>query len=315
MNKRNVQKTGVAVAVLAYTVWGILPLYWKLLDEALASEVLAHRIIWSFVTVLILIGIKANWGVIRQSWHHLASNRKQLLAMLGASALISGNWLTYIWAVNNDKVIETSLGYYINPLFSVLLGVIVLKERLSFFQKVAFILAGGGVLLSTLHYGALPWVSLVLATTFAFYGLAKKVLNLDTLSGLFFETLFALPVALSFAIGVSLMGKGGFGIQNPILSLLMAGTGVVTALPLLWFAYAAKRIPLSTLGFIQYIAPSINLFLGIFIFKEPFTWWNFSSFLLIWIALALYSLSTAPWMMRWEKRMMTKRESRRYLEL
>lgn len=315
MNKRNVQKTGVAVAVLAYTVWGILPLYWKLLDEALASEVLAHRIIWSFVTVLILIGIKANWGVIRQSWHHLASNRKQLLAMLGASALISGNWLTYIWAVNNDKVIETSLGYYINPLFSVLLGVIVLKERLSFFQKVAFILAGGGVLLSTLHYGALPWVSLVLATTFAFYGLAKKVLNLDTLSGLFFETLFALPVALSFAIGVSLMGKGGFGIQNPILSLLMAGTGVVTALPLLWFAYAAKRIPLSTLGFIQYIAPSINLFLGIFIFKEPFTWWNFSSFLLIWIALALYSLSTAPWMMRWEKRMMTKRESRRFLEL
>lgn len=315
MNKRNVQKTGVAVAVLAYTVWGILPLYWKLLDEALASEVLAHRIIWSFVTVLILIRIKANWGVIRQSWHHLASNRKQLLAMLGASALISGNWLTYIWAVNNDKVIETSLGYYINPLFSVLLGVIVLKERLSFFQKVAFILAGGGVLLSTLHYGALPWVSLVLATTFAFYGLAKKVLNLDTLSGLFFETLFALPVALSFAIGVSLMGKGGFGIQNPILSLLMAGTGVVTALPLLWFAYAAKRIPLSTLGFIQYIAPSINLFLGIFIFKEPFTWWNFSSFLLIWIALALYSLSTAPWMMRWEKRMITKRESRRYLEL
>ena len=315
MNKRNVQKTGVAVAVLAYTVWGILPLYWKLLDEALASEVLAHRIIWSFVTVLILIGIKANWGVIRQSWHHLASNRKQLLAMLGASALISGNWLTYIWAVNNDKVIETSLGYYINPLFSVLLGVIVLKERLSFFQKVAFILAGGGVLLSTLHYGALPWVSLVLATTFAFYGLAKKVLNLDTLSGLFFETLFALPVALSFAIGVSLMGKGGFGIQNPTLSLLMAGTGVVTALPLLWFAYAAKRIPLSNLGFIQYIAPSINLFLGIFIFKEPFTWWNFSSFLLIWIALALYSLSTAPWMMRWEKRMMTKRESRRYLEL
>lgn len=111
------------------------------------------------------------------------------------------------------------------------------------------------------------------------------------------------------------MGKGGFGIQNPTLSLLMAGTGVVTALPLLWFAYAAKRIPLSTLGFIQYIAPSINLFLGIFIFKEPFTWWNFSSFLLIWIALALYSLSTAPWMMRWEKRMMTKRESRRYLEL
>lgn len=315
MNKLNAQKAGVAVAVLAYTVWGILPLYWKLLDDALASEVLAHRIIWSFVTVLILIGIKTNWGVIRQSWHHLASNRKQLLAMLGASALISGNWLTYIWAVNNDKVIETSLGYYINPLFSVLLGVIVLKERLSFFQKVAFILAGGGVLLSTLHYGALPWVSLVLATTFAFYGLAKKVLNLDTLSGLFFETLFALPVALSFAIGVSLMGKGGFGIQNPTLSLLMAGTGVVTALPLLWFAYAAKRIPLSTLGFIQYIAPSINLFLGIFIFKEPFTWWNFSSFLLIWIALALYSLSTAPWMMRWEKRMMTKRESRRYLEL
>lgn len=315
MNKLNAQKAGVAVAVLAYTVWGILPLYWKLLDDALASEVLAHRIIWSFVTVLILIGIKTNWGVIRQSWHHLASNRKQLLAMLGASALISGNWLTYIWAVNNDKVIETSLGYYINPLFSVLLGVIVLKERLSFFQKVAFILAGGGVLLSTLHYGALPWVSLVLATTFAFYGLVKKVLNLDTLSGLFFETLFALPVALSFAIGVSLMGKGGFGIQNPTLSLLMAGTGVVTALPLLWFAYAAKRIPLSTLGFIQYIAPSINLFLGIFIFKEPFTWWNFSSFLLIWIALALYSLSTAPWMMRWEKRMMTKRESRRFLEL
>jgi chloramphenicol-sensitive protein RarD len=305
--------TGVLFALLAYTVWGILPLYWKLLSEVPASEVLAHRIIWSFVIVIFLIMLKKNWTELRQNWRHVLSSKKQMAALLSSAALISGNWLTYIWAVNSNRVIETSLGYYINPLLSVLLGVIVLKERLTLWQTLSFFLAAGGVAVATIHYGQIPWISLVLAITFALYGLAKKVLDMDSLSGLAFETLFALPFALIFVIGMWFTGQSRFGF-DPVISLLLIGAGAATALPLLWFALAAKRISLSTLGFIQYVAPSITLCLGIFVFNEPFTLWDFISFALIWIALALYSLSRQTWMVRLEERLVSKLPHKKSVE-
>jgi chloramphenicol-sensitive protein RarD len=295
-NHSNQYSSGVWYAVAAYTMWGFLPLYWKLLDQIPSIEILAHRVIWSFIFVSVIIAVTSKWTIFKAECKKIFLNRSHLLSLIASSLLISANWLIYIWAVNTGQFIETSMGYYINPLLSVLLGIIVLKERLTYWQTLSFILATIGVAVLTFQYGQVPWIALGLALSFGLYGLTKKIANLNSLIGLTFETLFVLPIALIYISSLQLAGTGALTISSPDITLLLMGAGVATALPLLFFAQGAKRIPLSMIGFLQYIAPSIILFIGVFIFKEPFTTVHLISFTFIWSALTLYSLSRTKWM-------------------
>ncbi|MDD4238525.1 MAG: EamA family transporter RarD [Desulfotomaculaceae bacterium] len=282
---------GMAATAGAYLLWGILPLYWKLVNLVSPFEILAQRITWSFFfMVLILLSTRKLRSFLGELYE-ISFKLKKLSGIAIASLLISVNWLTYIWAVNSNHIIETSLGYYINPLVSVLLGVIVLKERLSFWQMVSFFLAMLGVLNLTFHFGSFPWVALVLAITFGLYGLCKKMIHLGAITGITLETLLVTPLALLYLNYVHNNGVGFFGFAHPGISGLLAGAGVVTAVPLILFASGARRLPLSTMGFLQYIAPTIALFLGVFIFHEPFTAVHMVSFTFIWAALTVFSLA------------------------
>lgn len=288
------QTIGVLNGVFAYMIWGVLPIYWKALDTIVAEEILAHRIFWSFaLMILVLLCFKKGKQFLTEL-KVIISKPILVLSVIMSGILISGNWLIYIWAVNNNHVLETSLGYYINPLISVLLGVIVLKERLSFIQVLSFILAAIGVLVLTFQYGKIPWAALLLALSFGLYGLVKKKANLSSTTGLTVETMVVTPIAVVYLISLYLDGKGEFALHSfNTTNLLLIGTGIVTAIPLLLFAEAAKRVPLSMIGFIQYISPTITLCLGIFVYHEQFTKIDFIAFAFIWLALVIYSLSNA----------------------
>ncbi|HZW82450.1 MAG TPA: EamA family transporter RarD [Candidatus Deferrimicrobium sp.] len=278
---------GVLYAIAAYGAWGILPLYWKALKQVPAPEILAHRIIWSFVFVSVLLTMLGGLKDLR----NVVSSGKNILGIFLGSLLISANWFIYIWAVNSNQVIETSLGYYINPLITVILGLVVLRERVDRGQVASLILALLAVGIETFQYGKIPWVSLGLAVSFGLYGLVKKLSNVSSLNGLALETIIVTPMALGFVAFKHVGGAGAFGNISITVTCLLIFSGVVTATPLLWFAKGAKLIPLTTIGFIQYLSPSISLILGIFVFKEPFTIVDVFSFGLIWCALAVYSLS------------------------
>lgn len=278
---------GIWYAIAAFTAWGFLPLYWKLLKRMPAAEILSHRIFWSFVLVTVILIINKRWSNIRQ----VLSDRRKRFSLLLSSLLISANWFIYIWAVNDNHIVEASLGYYINPLLTIFLGMLVLKERLTFWQLISLFLALAGVLVVTLEYGQVPWIALSLALTFALYGLVKKIANLDSMTGLAVETGFVVPIALSYLIYKQIQGTASFGTAPTYITLLIIGSGIATALPLIWFAHGATRVPLSTVGFIQYLAPTISLIIGLAIFHEPFTKPYLLSFALIWSALILYSLS------------------------
>ncbi|EGW35996.1 EamA family transporter RarD [Desulfosporosinus sp. OT] len=281
------ERKGIVYAVLSYAMWGILPLFWKALMRIDAGEILASRIIWSFVflsMILLIVG-----GV--RDLKNVFSNAKTLLGVFLGSLLITTNWFIYIWAVNSNHVIETSLGYYINPLFTVLLGVIVLRERIDRWQILSLLLGLLGVIVITVQYGKVPWIALLLAISFGLYGLVKKLSNLTSIIGLTMETMMIAPVALGFVVYKQMEGTSSL-IALPLNVLILAVlSGVVTAIPLLLFAHGAKCVPLSTLGFIQYLSPSIALLLGVFLFKEDFTRVDFISFGLIWLALGIYSFS------------------------
>jgi chloramphenicol-sensitive protein RarD len=278
---------GIIYAVLAYLVWGFLPLYWKLLDQVPAQEILAHRILWSFIFVSgILVG---TGGVPRLK--AILANRKNTLLLLACAVIISLNWYTYIWAVNAGHLVEASMGYYINPLLTVMLAIIVLKEKLGFWQGKALMLAAVGVVIMTVHYGRIPWVALILAITFAIYSLIKRVIKVDSVSGLALETALVMPLALIFIVLKEIQGTGALGTVTLPVLLLLFGSGIATATPLLWFAKGAQRVELVTIGFLQYLAPTISLWLGIFIFKEQFTLTHLISFGFIWLALLIYSLA------------------------
>lgn len=281
------QKNGVFYAFAAYTAWGLLPVYWKAIQAIPAREILAHRILWSFVFVASLLLIKKQGGNARA----VLRDKSKIWGLILSSLLITSNWYIYIWAVNSNKVVEASLGYYINPLLTVLLGVVVLRERMDRWQVVSLLLAAAGVLILTVEYGKIPWVSLSLATTFALYALAKRLVQVDSLLGLALETAMVVPVALIYLSGVQVSGAGVIGHSGSLTLLLLLGTGIVTATPLLWFAQAAKMVPFSTIGFIQYVSPSLSLLLGIFLYHEEFTSTHAMSFGVIWIALAVYSVS------------------------
>jgi len=292
-NEQRQQLIGIWDGVFAYLIWGILPLYWKALDGVLSEEILAHRIFWSFALMIVVLLFLGKWKPFLADLKMILSKPVLLLSATLSGVLISGNWFIYIWAVNSGHVLETSLGYYINPLISVLLGIIVLKERLNFMQIVSFILAAIGVLVLTLQYGQIPWVALSLALSFGLYGLVKKKTNVSSTTGLTVETMVVTPIAIIYLIGLFIAGNGQFAQTSVSTDLLLIGTGVITAIPLLLFAESAKRVPLSMIGFLQYISPTMTLFLGIFVFHEQFTKTHFLAFSFIWVALVIYSLSTA----------------------
>ncbi|WP_088105556.1 EamA family transporter RarD [Halalkalibacter urbisdiaboli] len=285
------QQLGVIAAIAAYLIWGVLPLFWKLLDGVSSGEVLAHRMIWSLVFMLIVLYLMGRLKQVLEDIRVTFSNLKSAIAITLASVFISVNWFVFIYAVNHDKVVEASLGYYINPLVNVLLATIFLKERLSRWEVVSFFFALIGVLYMTIHYGSIPWAAFFLAGSFGVYGLIKKMTKLGAWSGLTIETLIMTPCAFVYLFFIHGSGNGAFvaGGLNP--TLLLIGAGAATAIPLLLFATGAKRISFSLIGFLQYIGPTIMLFLGIFLFNEPFSQVQFISFTLIWIALIIFSTS------------------------
>jgi chloramphenicol-sensitive protein RarD len=276
---------GVWSAVGAYLLWGLLPIYWKALQAVPAIQILCHRFVWSFVFLISLILIRGEWA----SFKRVFTSRKTLLIYTAAACLLAVNWLTYIWGVNAGFVVETSLGYFINPLVSVLLGVFFLKEKLRPFQWMIVSLAGLGVLYLTFSYDGVPWIALILAFSFGIYGLVKKTAPLGSLHGLGLETTILLLPTTLYLLYAQAQGVGAFRNVNTTTTVLLAFTGVVTAFPLLLFASAARRINLSTLGILQYIAPTCQFLLGILVYHETFTFARLIGFVIIWSALILFT--------------------------
>ncbi|MDP2196941.1 MAG: EamA family transporter RarD [Rhodocyclaceae bacterium] len=280
--KPNTERDGIAAALAAYTLWGLVPVFFKQLATVPALEIIAHRVLWS---LLLLAGLLAVRGRLGAAW--TAARNPRILARVAlAATLLTINWLVFVWAVNVNRVLETSLGYFITPLISVVLAVVVLHERLRPRQWAAVLLALIGVALEGWRSGGLPWVSLVLAGSFGLYGLLRKQLPLDAANGLLLETACAAPVAALYLLWLGSAGQ--FGTTMTIDALLIA-SGAVTAIPLLLFAVGARRLPLVTLGFLQYIAPSLTFLLAIFYYDEPMNLPRLLAFAAIWAGLALYS--------------------------
>lgn len=290
MNDKEI-KLGAIQAGFSYFLWGLLPIYWKLLHDVNADEILANRIVWSFVLMLLLLVVTNKWPLFMKTLKGLRKNRRRLWSLVIASLLVSSNWFVYIWAVNHDHMIQASLGYYINPLVSVLLGVIFLKEKLSPAQYLSFVMAITGVIILSVSYGEMPWISLALAFSFGFYGLAKKLIVVDSAIGLTLETMVVTPLALGYMLFLFVQNEQAFLSISLSTDLLLIGAGAATAVPLLYFAMGAQKIPLSMLGFIQYIAPTLTLILGVFFYGEHFSKIHLISFMFIWGALTVYSLS------------------------
>ena len=281
-------RRGVVLGLMAWTLWGFFPLYWPLLEPAGAVEILAHRIFWSMIVMLgVVLAIRK-----RDRLRATLADRRTRRLLAVAALLITVNWGTYIWGVNNHHVVETSLGYFINPLVSVLIGVVVLGERLRRLQWAALALAGIAVLALTVEYGRPPWVSLILAFSFGSYGLAKKKANAGAVESLVVETLVVSPVALGYIVFLMATSASTFGSNGPWHVVLIMGTGVVTVIPLLCFGGAATRIPLSTLGLMQYLTPTVQFLLGILFFHEPMPAMRWVGFSLIWLALVLFTAET-----------------------
>ncbi len=282
------RRLGVVSGLSAYALWGLFPLYFPLLEPAGGLEIVAHRVLWSLLFVAILLTVLRRWAHVRA----LVTDRRRLLVLLGAAVLIAANWLVFVYGVNSGHVVETSLGYFINPLVSVLLGVVVFGERLRRFQWVAVGIATVAVVVLTVDYGRPPWIALVLALTFGLYGLMKKLVRTEAAPGLFVETaLVALPAAVVLGIAHS-AGDGTFGNAGSGHALLLAGSGVATAIPLLLFAAAARRIPLSTVGLLQYLTPSMQLAIGVFVYDEPMPPARLAGFAIVWVALAIFTADT-----------------------
>ena len=274
---------GILYSITVYALWGFFPIYWKLLQHVPALQLLGHRIAWSFLMLLGVIFITKQWKEFRATL-----NARMFRIYLIAAVLIGVNWLTYVWAVNAGFIVETSLGYFINPLLSVLMGVLFLRERLRPMQGIPVALAAVGVAYLTFAYGQLPWIALLLAFTFGFYGLVKKLAPLGSLFGLTLETgILFLPAFIY--LGIVQFNNTATFLRSGITSdLLMIGAGLVTTIPLLMFASAAKLIPLSMIGVLQYIAPTIQFLIGVFIYKETFDQSRMIGFSIVWLALIIF---------------------------
>jgi chloramphenicol-sensitive protein RarD len=282
------QVSGTWWVLGAYIIWGFLPVYWKALQSVPPIQVLAHRIFWSFVFAALLLWRQKRWAEFR--WTFRSPRNRWLVVM---TALIIGtNWFLYIWAITNDHVVDTSLGYFINPLVMILLGMLFLRERLNLWQGTACILALAGVLYLTLQYGKIPWIALYLAFSFGFYGLLRKTARVESLIGLAAETGLLSPLLLILILSWTVKGTGVVGHTSLGIHALLIGAGLVTATPLLWYTIGVRRIPLSTAGFLQYLAPSMQLLLGVVVYGEPFTSTHWISFGFIWAGLLVYSISS-----------------------
>jgi chloramphenicol-sensitive protein RarD len=266
----------------------VLPIYWKLMQGVPAVQIIGHRVVWSFITLMALIFIVHKWDGFRSA----AFSGKFLRVYLVAAILIGINWLLYVWAVNAGHVIETSLGYFINPLLSVALGVVFFHERLRPAQWVSIGLVAAGVLFLAIVHGSLPWIALSLSVSFALYGLVKKTAPLGALPGLTLETSILLLPAAGYLLITGATGTGAFLRNGPTVTLLMAGAGIITVIPLLLFASASRRIPLSLMGILQYISPTLQFFTGVLIFREPFSGIQFVGYGLVWLALALFAVES-----------------------
>ena len=286
------ETAGLIAGVAAFVTWGLIPVYWKLLQFVPAIEILAHRFVWTWIFMLLLLSMQSRWPEVRAN---LRSRRTALFCAASGLA-IAVNWYVFIWAVNAGRVLETSLGYFMTPLVNVLFGAFFLRERLTRAQLLSVLIAAGAVSSLTFGFGHLPWVALALCFSFGLYGLFRKVSGAASMPGLFLETTVILPVALGGLFYLASKGTGHFQLSAPRSSLLLASTGIVTAVPLLWFAHAARNLRLTTLGFLQYLSPSCTFFLSIFVFHEPFRRAQFITFALIWLALAIF---TADALARW----------------
>jgi len=279
-------RIGIGYALLAFSAWGFLPIYWKLLDTIPSLEILAHRMVWSVLFLLGLLAIQKRLG----EFQDLLKTPKYICVLLGTAMLLGINWFVYIYGVNTNQIVETSLGYFINPLFNVLLGTIFLKERLNYWQSLALGMATLGVLNFLWDFNSLPWIALSLALTFSFYGLLRKMMPVKPLVGLLVETVLLSPFAVVMIVIWNLEGKGNIGGEWSNV-ILLVGAGVVTSLPLLWFTNAGKRLRYTTLGFIHYMTPSIQLVIGVYLYNEPFTSTHAVTFGLIWTGLIIYSIN------------------------
>lgn len=274
---------GIWYAVGAYVLWGLFPIYWKWLHVVPALELIGHRIAWSFIMLMIVILVTRQWTKLRSKL-----TRRVLAVYLAAGILLSANWLIYVWGVNAGFIVETSLGYFINPLFSVLLGMIFLREKLRPLQWLPIGLATLGVIYLTFAYGSLPWIALSLAFTFGTYGLVKKLSPLGSLYGLTLETGLVFLPAVIYLLVIEFQGRGAFLHVGPTLDWLMVGAGLVTVIPLLLFASAAQRIPLTMIGVMQYIAPTLQFLIGVWVYEEPFSHSQLIGFSMVWIALVIF---------------------------
>jgi chloramphenicol-sensitive protein RarD len=276
---------GVIYGILAYLAWGLLPIYWKQVESASANEILSHRIIWSLVFVALILSLQRGWKAL---WKICRSSRAIAWAALSGT-LIATNWFLYIWAVISSHIVETSFGYYLTPLANVLVGALLLRERLRPMQIVAILIAAAGLIPFAVGLDHFPWLAMALCFSFAFYGLVRKIAPAGALNGLLLETVWLTPLATCL-IGWRLFSRTGtFLFAGNLQTILLIAAGAVSAMPLIWFAAAARRVSMSTLGVLQYIAPSVALLVSVFVYPEPVTAMDLAGFSFIWVALALYT--------------------------
>ncbi len=278
-------RTGIFSAALAFLCWGLFPLYFHAVKEVPSMQILAHRMIWSLAFLLIVLVLRRQWR-----WLEQVRQPRVFWSFVASALLLSANWLLYIWAVNNGHVIEASLGYFINPLVNIMFGYLLLKERLRCVQWIAIAIAALGVAWLTWQSGSVPWIALCLAASFGAYGLLRKTAALGALEGLSFETMVLFPIAAIYVGWLTLHGENAFlNTASDSTRWLLVAAGPITAVPLLLFASGARQIPLSILGLLQYLAPTIQFLLGVWLFKEAFTADRLVGFVLIWAALLLFA--------------------------
>lgn len=283
---------GLFATITAYVIWGVVPLYWKQLSMVSSDEIIASRIIWAFILTLLLVIVMGQSKYLIEDIKSLWGNQKSFWSLVIASYLISGNWYIFIWAVNHNHIVQTSLGYYINPLLTVLLGVIFLKEKLSKFQLIACVMALVGVVFLVIKDGHFPFIALGLSITFGTYALLKKKITINPIRGLVIETFFTLPIAVVYYIYLFSAEKTVLLDFDMKILLLLIGTGAVTATPLVLFAFGAQRVPMYLVGFFQYIAPTMTLILGVIVYHEKFGGIELIAFSFIWLAILIFSYAT-----------------------
>jgi len=279
---------GLITGLTAFLIWGLSPVYWKQLLHVPALEVILHRVVWSFIFLLPIIVLRGRW----QEFVSTIRNPKALAILMLTALFISINWFVYIWSVTNNHLLQASLGYFINPLVNVLLGMVFLKERFRRLQILALVVAVGGVLYLTFYFGQFPWISLTLAFSFGFYGLIRKVVNVASMVGLTVETLLLSIPAGIYLVVMYTDRTGAFLLTDTRTDLFLLGASVATAVPLLLFTISARQLKLSTVGFIQYVGPTCMFLLGVFIYHEHFAMAQVVTFILIWIALIIYSVDS-----------------------